>query len=326
MGIKDFSKAFAKAFVPIKSFNDILSGKAVALDMHLLLYKSIKALGHLTLTDASGVPTSGINNLLNLIPKLRKAGITRIVAVFDNPNGGCPLKARVCEQRHADREDCKVRAATEENEEVKAQLETRAWTIDSAVIYDAQHFLSLLGVESHIAPEGFEAEHYAAHLAATGYVDAVISDDSDTVMFGSPVTIFPRSSRVGKTNYKYAMIDIRFLLSEYGITFTEFQRICIALGSDFAEKTVRVGPATALTRGKNIEPTDEQQRALTYVASRPEGVTRIIPSRLALAEAAVWLSDSKGFDYSRVAKALGVSLPVIHPIPLPSDPKQNTEG
>lgn len=315
MGIKKFSETFAKAFVPIKSLGDVVKGKSVALDMHLLLYKSIKALGPTALTDSSGVPTSGINNLLNLIPKLRKGGVNRIIAVFDNPNGGSPFKKAECDKRHTMSEDCKVRASTEDNEDKKIQLENRAWTIDSAVIYDAQKLLTFLGVDSHVAPEGFEAEHYASYLASSGVVDIVISDDSDCVMFGSPKTLFPRTTRIGRTTYKYALVDLPFLLSEYNITFDELQRICIALGWDSVEKTPKVGPVTALTRGKNLTPSATQLLALVHVASPPSGRVIVTPGKLNHAEAAVWLSESKGFNYSRVAKILGVTIELL-PEPL----------
>jgi hypothetical protein len=322
MGISKFSDAFSRAFVPVKSLGDVVKGKSVALDMHLLLYKSIKALGHMTLTDSSGVPTSGINNLLNLVPKLRKAGAARIIAVFDNPEGGCPLKKKECEKRRAHSEEYKVRAESEENVEKKAQLETRAWTIDSAVIYDAQHLLTLLGVESHIAPVGIEAEHYAAYLTRIGVAEIVISDDSDSVMFGALKTLFPRTSRIGKTTYKYSLIVLEDLLREYAITYAELQKICIALGWESVEKTRNVGAVTALTRGKNMAPTDEQKAALMYVASDPDRSSAvIIPGKLNLPEAAVWLSDSKGFNYSRVAKILGVSaesIPLVMPTATPA--------
>ena len=314
MGIKKFGDAFSRAYVPVKSLCDVVRGKGIALDMHLFLYKSIKALGHMTLTDSSGVPTAGINNLLNLIPKLKKAGASKIIAVFDNPAGGSPLKAKECAKRHAAGEVCRERARAEADEDIKAQLETRAWTIDASVITDAQHLLTLLGVDSHVAPAGWEAEHYAAHLAATGVVDMVLSDDSDTVMFGAPKTLMPRTIRVGKTTCKYVLVDLAFLLNAYGISIDELRRICVALGCDFAEKTTGVGPVTALTRGKNLTPTVEQKEALIHIAATPTGRVEILSGKVNHVEAAIWLSESKGFNYARVAKKLGV---VITTTPAP---------
>lgn len=307
MGIQKFSEVFSRAFIPVKSLADIVKGKSIALDMHLLLYKSIKAIGHVTLTDSSGIPTSGINNLLNLIPKLKKSGVTRIIAVFDNPEGGSPLKGDTCKKRTAQGEDCKQRAESEDNELLKAKLENRAWTMDSSVINDAKQLLLLLGVEAHDAPRGFEAEHYAAFLASTGVVDMVMSDDSDTVMFGSPKTIFPRTIRVGNTTYKYAIVDLVFLLTEYSITRDELVHVCLALGSDFASKTPKVGPVTALTRGKNLPLSDDQKAAYGYIVSPPAGTVNAYPGKMNLIEAASWLSQMKGFNYSRVAKILGIS-------------------
>lgn len=309
MGIHDFSKAFSNAFVGITDLKSAVSGRLVIIDAHLCLCKSIKALGHQTLTDSSGVPTAGINNMLDFIPKLEKAGASKIIAVFDNPEKN-PFKEAEYIKRGVLREECAQRAINTQNTESKENLEVRAWSIDEAVIMDAQNLLKLFGVDIHIAPVGFEAEHYAAHLANIGFAGVqgvVISDDTDTVMFGSPNTLMPRTGKIEKSKSKYSIVNLSHLLTTYSLTIDEFRRVCITLGCDFIDRTPGCGPVTALTRGKNIKPNEDQQRIIEYVSSIPTKAATIIPGQKNIVALATWLSETKGFNYARVAKKLGLS-------------------
>lgn len=310
MGIHDFSKAFKNAFVGVADLKDVVAGRLVIIDAHLCLCKSIKALGHQALTDPSGVPTAGINNMLDFIPKLRKAGAAKIIATFDNPEKN-PFKEAEYIRRGLLRDECTQRAADAPNADIKENLETRAWSIDAAVIWDAQNLLKLFDVDVHIAPIGFEAEHYAAHLANIGFnglPGIVISDDTDTVMFGAPMTLMPRTGKVEKSKSKYSVVQLSHLLTVYSLTLIEFRRVCITLGCDFIDRTPGCGPVTALTRGKNIKPSDDQQRIIDYVSSIPNAPALIIPGQINIAALATWLSESKGFNYARVAKKLGLSI------------------
>lgn len=309
MGIHDFSKAFKNGFVGVTDLKEVVAGRLVVIDAHLCLCKSIKALGNQTLTDASGVPTAGINNMLDFIPKLQKAGAAKIIAAFDNPEKN-PFKEAEYVRRGMLRDECAQRAADAPDADTKVNLETRAWSIDEAVIRDAQNLLKLFGVDVHIAPIGFEAEHYAAHLATIGFnghPGVVISDDTDTVMFGAPMTLMPRTGKVEKSKSKYSVVQLQHLLTVYSLTLPEFRRVCIMLGCDFIDRTPGCGPVTALTRGKNIKPGEDQQRVIDYVSSIPSGPVTIIPGQMNIAALATWLSESKGFNYARVAKKLGLA-------------------
>ncbi len=309
MGVNDFTKTFSGAFKAVKALKDVVKEKVVAIDMHLFLHKSIAALGPSAMTDSAGVSTAGLNNLLNWVPKLRKAGARKIIAVFDNPNGGCSLKGDTCRARAAVRSASEVKGAEAEDAATKDKMEKRAFTLDAAILKDAEQLAILLGVDVHIAPLGFEAEHYAAALGILGLVDVVISDDSDTVMFGAPLTLMAHGSKDVPDSVKCKSMSIALadLLSVYGLTMTEFRRICVTLGTDFAPKTRGVGPGTALTRGKNFALTAEQMAAMEYIASLP-GPGTVLSGDLNLEAAAAWLSTAKGFSYDRVAKILGLNV------------------
>jgi hypothetical protein len=159
----------------------------------------------------------------------------------------------------------------------------------------------------YIAPVGFEAEHFAAHLANQA-PSIVISDDTDTVMFGAPIVLMPRTGKVEKSKSKYSVVRLADLLTMYNLTMPEFRRICISLGCDFIDRTPGCGPVTALTRGKNTKPGEDQQRIIDYVSSTPGTAAKIIPGSLDLQGLVRWLSESKGFNYARVAKKMGFAV------------------
>jgi 5'-3' exonuclease len=305
MGVHEFFKVFPLAGRPIAKLNEVLMGKRVAIDMHGILYKTIKAV-HATgaLTDASGIPTAGLVNLLSLLPKLKAAGAMRIIAVFDNPEAN-PMKMDECERRRSRAKECKERAENAEDDDEQRRLEAAAWQMTAAVIADAQYFLTLAGIEFHVAPIGREAEQHAADLVKAGVIDIAISDDSDALMFGATDVLTARPSSVGGKRYKYMLFNLPALLAGYGLTLAEFRHVCISLGTDFAHKTPNVGPATAITRGKNKALSAEQERALAYVASTPERMAEITVAKPPnIAVLTDWLVDNKGFNHDRVRRAL----------------------
>ena len=52
------------------------------------------------------------------------------------------------------------------------------------MIDDVKHLLNLMGV-SYIHPDG-EGEAYASELCRIGYVDYVLSEDMDSLVYGCP--------------------------------------------------------------------------------------------------------------------------------------------
>ena len=165
--------------------------------------------------------------------------------------------------------------------------------------------MTLLGVTFHIAPLGREAEQHAADLAKAGLVDIVISNDTDTIMFGAPVTIMIKKHKGpdGK-QWPYVKIDLMELLLEYELDFEVFQKMCVSLGTDFASKTPGVGKVTVFTKGKNKPLSEEQQVALEYIQSEPKDKPEVRESEYSQPDLVEWLVDKKNFNHERVLKRL----------------------
>lgn len=306
MGIPKWGKIFGAAGRPVKSIWADVKGKRIAIDMNCLLYKHIKATAcSAPLTNASGTPTSGLIAIIGLLPKLIKAGATKIIAVFDNPEPN-PWKVAVCASRRQSAAKSAEAALVAETDEEKIRHEGNAWRMTAEVIADAQRCLSYLGVEWQVAAVGREAEQHAADLAKAGVVDIVLSDDVDALMFGAPIAIMARKTQVEGQSYKYLVFDLGKLLEQFGLSQDEFVHICIALGTDFAPKTPNVGLKSALTRGKNKPLSIEQEKMRDeFIRAPPQAPSAFAPAGpMDIPGLISWLVDYHNFGQERTQKAL----------------------
>ena len=305
MGVHQFNQAFGNVGRPIKKIESVIAGQVVGYDISIPVCASIKAMYHGThLTDPTGIPTAGTNTLLSNILRFQKVN-ARVVGLCDNPKPN-PFKSAEYKKRRDARKLAEQKAAVAEDNEEKKRYEAAAWTLDDAVIKDAQELMRLMGVEFHVAPQGREAEQYAADLAKDGELDIVISNDTDAVMFGAPIVILNNTDKATKAQSPYVMYKIDEILDEYKIDMDTFQKMCVALGTDFAPKTKGIGPKTVFTSGKNKQLDTEQEAALAYIQSELPSSDTIEVSRTSLDKAGLidWLVDVKGFNRERLVKKL----------------------
>ncbi|KAG2465284.1 LRRF2 protein, partial [Polypterus senegalus] len=102
-----------------------------------------------------------------------------------------------------------------------------------------------------LAPSDGEA--MCAHLVKTGEVDAVASEDMDTLAFGSSFLIRQLNAKKGSDVIEYCLPK---LLEVLNLTQEQFVDLCILLGCDYCEKIRGLGPKKALTliqQHKSIE-------------------------------------------------------------------------
>ncbi|XP_028673296.2 probable flap endonuclease 1 homolog [Erpetoichthys calabaricus] len=121
----------------------------------------------------------------------------------------------------------------------------------STQVQNCQKLLDLLGVPYIQAPSDGEA--MCAHLVKTGEVDAVASEDMDTLAFGSSLLIRQLNAKKGSDVIEYCLPK---LLEVLNLTQEQFVDLCILLGCDYCEKIRGLGPKKALTliqQHKSIE-------------------------------------------------------------------------
>ncbi|XP_062380818.1 probable flap endonuclease 1 homolog [Sardina pilchardus] len=139
-------------------------------------------------------------------------------------------------------------------EEKRAELERRAqnagWNSPprprsnavSSQTQDCLRLLKLMGVPALIAPG--DAEALCAHLAKTGVVDAVASEDMDTLAFGGSLLLRQLNAKRDSDVTEFCLSKILEMLQ---LSQKEFVDLCILLGCDYCDKIGGLGPTRALS-------------------------------------------------------------------------------
>ncbi|XP_074544905.1 putative flap endonuclease 1 homolog [Halichoeres trimaculatus] len=139
--------------------------------------------------------------------------------------------------------------------EKRAEVAGWSWTerrgTVSSKTNDCLQLLRLLGVPVVQAPG--DAEALCAWLVKKGTVDAVASEDMDTLPFGATIVIRQLNAKRDSDITEYSLPK---LLEKLKINHSEFVDLCILLGCDYCEKIAGLGPKKALTliqRHRTIE-------------------------------------------------------------------------
>ncbi|XP_047224109.1 probable flap endonuclease 1 homolog isoform X2 [Girardinichthys multiradiatus] len=111
---------------------------------------------------------------------------------------------------------------------------------------DAIELLKHIGVPVIQAPG--DAEALCAKLVRVGVVDAVASEDMDTLPFGSNILIRQLNAKRDSEVMEYSLPK---LLEKLQINHEELVDLCILLGCDYCDKIPGLGPKRALTLIQN---------------------------------------------------------------------------
>ncbi|KAL7386323.1 hypothetical protein ABVT39_006732 [Epinephelus coioides] len=131
---------------------------------------------------------------------------------------------------------------------LKKRAEAAGWKshnhtgIASSQTKDCFQLLKLLGVPVIQAPG--DAEAMCAHLVRDGTVNAVASEDMDTLPFGASILIRQLNAKKDSEVIEYSLPK---LLERLQISHKEFVDLCILLGCDYCDKIAGLGPKRALT-------------------------------------------------------------------------------
>jgi len=228
-----------------------ISGQTIAIDAHLWLYKRMIPTTQFTATDAH--TTSDGESLPTLIatveglPLFFQYDITPVF-VFDGERPD--LKADEVAARREAKEDAaeKQAAAEERGDHVEAaKYEARSQHLTSTMLETTKELFALMDIPVVDAPQ--EAEAQCAHLAASNPgVDAVGSDDYDTLLYGSPVTLrdLPSQGELERMLYEQTLI-------QEGLTESQLIDAGILMGTDYNDGLDGYGPATAVSAVQDHE-------------------------------------------------------------------------
>ncbi|OCK73016.1 PIN domain-like protein [Lepidopterella palustris CBS 459.81] len=112
--------------------------------------------------------------------------------------------------------------------------------VTQTMVSECQHLLTLFGLPYITAP--MEAEAQCAELVSMGLVDGIVTDDSDTFLFGG-TRVYKNMFNAAKFVECYLFSDF---VSEFSLTREKLIAIAQLLGSDYTPGIPGIGPVTAL--------------------------------------------------------------------------------
>ncbi|HEV2138652.1 MAG TPA: flap endonuclease-1 [Nitrososphaerales archaeon] len=251
MGV-DFGDSIPREKIQLED----ISGWSLAVDGYNTLYQFLAIIrgvdgGHLK--DSQGRVTSHISGLFYRNINLLELGM-KLVYVFD---GKPPeMKTQEIQRRAAQRREAKDQylRALQAGDLVQARKFAEASTVlRRDMVSDAKELLEAMGIPWVDAPS--EGEAQATRMAIEGTVNAVASQDHDSLVFGAPVlvrnvTISGKRRLPSKgivINVQPERISLSSVLSTTGLTREQLVDFAILLGTDFNPDGFEgVGPATAL--------------------------------------------------------------------------------
>jgi flap endonuclease-1 len=231
---------------------EALAGIA-AVDAHNALYQFLSIIRQpdgTPLMDSHGRVTSHLSGILFRTLNFMEMGI-RSVYVFD---GEPPqFKQSTIEARRGQRMAAKERwqQAIERGDTVEAYKQARSSArVDTFVLESSRQLLRLLGVPIVQAPS--EGEAQAAFMTQRGDVQYSVSQDYDSLLFGSPVlarnlTVSGKRRLRGKTiSVNPERIVLNEVLNGLSISREQLVEVALLVGTDFNEGIYGIGAKKAL--------------------------------------------------------------------------------
>jgi flap endonuclease-1 len=98
-----------------------------------------------------------------------------------------------------------------------------------------------------------EAEAYSSYLCIHDKVDAVLSEDTDVLAYGSPIFL----TKIDTLSETIVSINYQKMLDELEMTKETFVDLCIMLGCDYNSNVPKVGPEKSYTLMKKYKNIDD---------------------------------------------------------------------
>lgn len=237
-----------------------LSGKRVAVDTSIFIYKSLSNYRHNGeyIRNKEGKIVSHIIGIFYKTIQYLAVGITPIY-IFD---GKPPIeKMDVLIERSKKAEESKLLSQNTQDPDEALKHEKSSIRVKKHHIDDIKQLFDLMGI-SYIHPEG-EAEAYASELCRIGFVDYVVTEDMDTLVHGCPRMIRNCMDKSIKRKDVVSVIDLEDVLKNFNMNMTEFIDLCILCGCDYCPSIPKVGTVRSfnyIQSFRNIEMLIESKK------------------------------------------------------------------
>ena len=276
MGIKQFFKLFNGNEVQLSD----LSGSTIAIDAMTEIYRAALGTPNVnTLNAPDGSPTAHINIILLMASKMKRLNIKQIF-VFDSE---IPPPAKIKELKR--RQECKSKTTDKK----------RSFSVTSEMIKEVKFVIHNLGIDYINTPDGYDAEHICALLNKRGTVDHILTTDADTFIYGG-ISILKWEKR------KLIQYTRDELIKATNLNEEQLLRLGVCMGTDFCDKTPRVGLKTVVKKCVDIDLTNEQKNAILIFKGSPK-IPSIILGEMDKTILSCFL-ELKGFNRKRIEQIL----------------------
>lgn len=309
----------------IADYKEVLAwdqlGGVAAVDAYNALYQFLSGIRQpdgTPLMDEEGRITSHLSGLLFRTANLVEKNITPVY-VFD---GKPPAfkEATLAERRvvRANAKESWERAVKEGDEEAARKYAMASSKVDAYITESSKELLTALGIPWIQAPE--EGEAQSAYMAAAGDVTYAVSQDYDSLLFGTPrllrnLTVSGKRRMQGKYVPVYPeRLILDEVLTGLGMTQVELIAAALLIGTDYNSGVKGVGPKTAVKlvrEGKFAERITESENAadpeelIRYFLNPPVEKNYTIAKKAPVQEKVCEiLCENHGFSEERVAAGL----------------------
>lgn len=224
------------------------NGETVAVDAHHWLHRYMAGITRYADPDTyemeDGTEVINLLALLRGLPPLLRRDITPIFVFDGEPH---ERKAGTIEHRRAAKEDAeaKMREAAERGDlEEMRRYKSQTQSLTSAVHKSTRGMLDRLGIPYIEA--GGSGEAYAAKLVAGEYATASLTDDYDSLLFGSPLTLRQYSG-----DGPAEAMRLQPTLEKHGINQEDLVDIALLCGTDFNDGVSGIGPKRGVQKISN---------------------------------------------------------------------------
>ena len=231
-----------------------LSGKRIAIDASLFIYQSLINIrkGGEPYKNKRGETTSHILGIYYKTSNLLSLDITPVY-IFD---GKPPEeKRKIIDQRKKVANDCKKQLENETDVDKINQLKKKTVRLTYEIVDDVKNLLDLMGVD-YIHMDG-EAEGLASELCRLRYVDYIMTEDMDSLAFGTPTLIRKCIDKQVKIKDSISIFHLDEILKSLELDYDQFVEVCILCGCDYCPNIQKIGCLTAYKLIKTHGSIDE---------------------------------------------------------------------
>lgn len=203
-------------------------GWTAAVDISIWICKGFYARGKVGMTSY----------VVSRFVALQEAKI-KPVAVFDGSTPPCKMKT--VEDRAAKRQKLNEPA---EEEDDNSSNEDEFVAAFKGCVSTLQVKLTAIGIPTIIAP--YEADSQLALLACEGYVNLIITEDSDLITLGCQTVLYKLGYDGMGDLYDIRMLSLCFPSDDFDFEFLKFMLMAFIMGTDYIKRVRGVGPSKAM--------------------------------------------------------------------------------